>query len=315
MTPSLPPPRRPLHVAHVLRRAGQIGTLALALANLAGCGGEPEAFSEELTAEAEGAVVAGPLVIAYGSEPDQFGELRVPSCPGPHPVAVILHGGCWTTLFGYDLMSDMSEDLTSAGIATWNIEFRRITYGGTDDGHPETFRDVGMAIDALRTLAPVHDLDLDHVVTVGHSAGGHLAIWAAARPNLPTSSSIRGADPLPLSAAVSLAGVLDLADPVAVGACGTLAGQLLGGTPAEVPERYAETNPSELVPIGVPQSLIHGTADDVIPLSGSVNYRHHAHDAGDQVSLKKVHNADHFDVITPTSSKWPQVRARILQAF
>ncbi|MDI1445446.1 alpha/beta hydrolase [Polyangium sp. 6x1] len=287
----------------------------LALAGLVGCGGGPDDLPEALTEEAKNAVVAGPMLISYGPEPDQFGELRVPSGCGPHPVAVLIHGGCWTTVFGLELMSDMGEDLVSEGIATWNIEFHRITYGGSDDGHPETFLDVGAAIDELRALAPVYDLDLDHVAAVGHSAGGHLGIWAAARPNLPTSSSIRGADPLPLSAAVSLAGVLDIADPVARGACGTLADQLLGGTPADVPERYAEANPSELVPIGVRQVLVHGTADEIIPLSSSENYRDHAHAAGDQVSLKKVHGADHFDVITPASLKWPQVRARILSVF
>ncbi|WP_232379570.1 alpha/beta hydrolase family protein [Polyangium fumosum] len=316
MTYVLPSPRRVLHVARVLRRIGQIGGLALSLASLVGCGGDLGDPSEELTAEAQAAsCVAEPMLISYGSEPDQFGELRVPPGRGPHPVAVLLHGGCWTTIFGLEQMSDMGEDLTQRGIATWNVEFRRITYGGTDSGHPETFLDVGAAIDKLRTLAPIYDLDLDEVVTVGHSAGGHLGVWAAARPNLPTTSPIRGTNPLPLSAAVSLAGVLDIADPVARGACGTLADQLLGGTPTDVPERYAESNPSELVPIGVRQVLIHGTADDIIPLSSSENYREHARDAGDHVSLKKVHNADHFDVITPTSPKWPQVRGRILSAF
>ncbi|HVK63349.1 MAG TPA: alpha/beta hydrolase [Polyangium sp.] len=287
----------------------------LALASLVSCGGDPGEPFEELTAEAQAACVADPMLIAYGPEPDQFGELRVPPGHGPHPVAVLLHGGCWTTIFGFEQMSDMGEDLTRRGIATWNIEFRRITYGGSDSGHPETFLDVGAAIDKLRTLAPIHRLDLDQVVAVGHSAGGHLGVWAAARPLLPTTSSIRGANPLPLSAVVSLAGVLDIADPVARGACGTLADQLLGGTPTEVPERYAETNPTELVPIGVRQVLVHGTADAIIPFSSSDDYLDQARDAGDHVSLKKVHNADHFDVITPSSPKWPQVRARILSAF
>jgi len=214
-----------------------------------------------------------------------------------------------------DIMTPLSEDLTNEGLATWNVEFRRITMGKPESGYPGTFLDVGAAIDELRALAPVHDLDLDRVVAVGHSAGGHLALWAAARPRLPSTSGIRGSDPLPLRAVVSLAGVLDLADTKARGQCGKLADKLLGGTKAQVPERYAETNPAELVPIGVPQVLVHGTADDVVPVSGSEDHHARAHAAGDRVSLTTIQDGDHFDVITSASTKWPRVREQILALF
>ncbi len=310
-SPSRPPSR---HASRLVLRAGQIGQLSLALFALAACGGATEQPAEALAAEAQ-AVVSAPIRLPYGSDPSQFGELRVPSGPGPHPVVVILHGGCWLDLFGLDLMDTMSEDLTNEGLATWNIEYRRISLGSTAPGYPDMFLDVGAAIDELRALAPVYDLDLDRVATVGHSAGGHLAAWAAARPNLPTTSVIRGSDPLPLYGAVSLAGVLDLAQSLELDICVDLAGQLLGGTPAEVPERYAETSPAQLTPIGVRQVLVHGTADTIVPLVVSENYRDGAQGTGDKISLKKIQNGDHFDVIYPSSTKWPQVRERILGLF
>ncbi|MDI3282426.1 alpha/beta hydrolase [Polyangium sp. 15x6] len=228
---------------------------------------------------------------------------------------MVLHGGCWTTMVALDIMSPLSEALTNEGLATWNVEFRRITMGKSDSGYPDTFLDVGAAIDELRAIAPAYDLDLDRVKAVGHSAGGQLALWAAARPRLPETSGIRGSAPLPLRGVVSLAGVLDLADATARGLCGNLADQLLGGTKAQVPERYAETNPAELLPIGVRQVLVHGAADVVVPLSGSETYRARAYAAGDRISLTAIPDADHFDVITPSSTKWPQVRARILGIY
>lgn len=262
------------------------------------------------------AQVAAPIAIriAYGTDPLQFGDLRLPAGPGPHPVAVVIHGGCWFNLFGLELMDAMSATLTAAGVATWNIEYRRI--GDPGGGFPHTLTDAGLAVDTLRDLAPTYHLDLDRVITVGHSAGGHLALWVAARHRLPSDNPLRGTAPLPLSAAVALAGIPDLAESLQLNVCIGLAAALMGGTPAQVPERYAQASPSALVPLGLRQTLIHGTADDIVPLEMSTHYRAVVRAAGDRhVSLKKVHGADHFDVITPTSPKWPQVFERILAQF
>jgi acetyl esterase/lipase len=251
-----------------------------------------------------------PEHIMYGGDANQFGELRVPPGPGPHPVAVIIHGGCWLNIFGLDLMDHASDALTAAGLATWNIEYRRL--GDLEGGYPNTFTDVGLAIDTVRDLAPHCNLDLGKVITVGHSAGGHLGVWAAARHRLPPDHPLRGSDPLPLFAVVSLAGILNLAESVEMEVCGDLAEQLLGG-PQKASERYAETSPSELVPLGVRQVLIHGTSDAIVPLMISQHYRRVARAAGDRhVQLKKIHDGDHFDVIDPSSSKWPQVIERIV---
>jgi len=288
--------------------------LALSLVALGGCA-SPEGNKASTPAPSSSAVTEDPTVapvrIAYGPDSLQFGELRVPPGPGPHPVAVVIHGGCWLDQYGLDLMTDMSEVFKGAGIATWNIEYRRI--GDTGGGYPNTLTDVGMAVDKVRELAPTHRLDLKRVVTVGHSAGGHLAVWVAARPKLPAGSALRGSDPLPISAAVSLAGILDLAESLDLKVCNGLAAKLLGGAPAEVPGRYAEASPSKLLPIGVRQVLIHGAADTIVPLAMSQHYLDAAKAAGDAgVELKAIAGGDHFDVIKPSSPKWPEVMAPIV---
>ncbi len=248
----------------------------------------------------------GPLRIAYGPGPLQFGDLRLPSGTGPHPVIVVLHGGCWINFYGLDLMHDMSAALTAEGFATWNVEYRRL--GDADCKYPNTFLDVGMAVDHVRKLAVDHPLDLSRVTTVGHSAGGHLAVWVAARQKLNATNPLHGTDPLPIKAAVSLAGVLDLAESLNLGVCNGTASQLLEGTPSEVPARYAEASPRQLLPIGVSQKLVHGNADTLVPLVMSQHYWDAAKGAGEaNVTLDVIDGADHFDVITPSSTKWPAV--------
>jgi acetyl esterase/lipase len=287
--------------------------LSLALSVLSICGHPGGHEPAVPAAEAQGALSTA-VRIAYGSDPLQFGDLRLPSGPGPYPVAVVIHGGCWFNMFGLEFMDAMSDILTTAGVATWNIEYRRI--GDPGGGFPNTLTDVGLAVDTVRELASTYHLDLGRVITVGHSAGGHLALWVAARHRLPAGNPLRGADPLPLSAAVALAGIPNLAESLDLNVCSGLAAVLMQGTPDEIPELYAEASPSELVPLGLRQTLIHGTADTIVPLEMSEHYRDAAHDAGDhQVSLKKVHDAGHFDMIEPTSPKWSQVFERIIEQF
>lgn len=252
--------------------------------------------------------------IAYGADPLQFGDLRLPSGPGPHPVAVLIHGGCWFNLFGLELMDAMSATLTAAGVATWNIEYRRV--GDPGGGFPNTLTDVGMAVDFVRDLAPTYHLDLHRVITVGHSAGGHLGVWVGARHLLPLGEPLRGPDPLRLRAAVPLAGIMNLATYLNLNLCGEFVDDLMGGTPADVPERYALASPSALLPIRLATTLVQGTLDDIVPLELAEQYRKDARDAGDRhVHLKKIHGADHFAVITPTSLAWPKVQKAILKAL
>jgi acetyl esterase/lipase len=227
---------------------------------------------------------------------------------------VVIHGGCWTSLVGLDFNDAMSAALTAAGIATWNIEYRRIQDPG--GGYPNTLIDVGLAVDTVRDLASSYDLNLDRVITVGHSAGGHLGVWVGTRHLLPVGHSLRGPDPLPLHATVALAGIMNLAAYLDSNECGEFVDDFLGGTPAEVPERYALASPSELLPIGLDTTLVQGMRDTIVPPALAEAYRKDAKAAGDHhVKLKKIHAADHFDVITPTSPAWPKVQKAILKAL
>ncbi|TKC95867.1 alpha/beta hydrolase family protein [Polyangium fumosum] len=301
------PPRSCLRDAR--RRVGLVVSLVLS----AGCAGPEASKPPEPAASSSsaGGPPAGPLHLAYGPDPSQIGDLRLPQGEGPHPVMVILHGGCWSSGYGKDLMDGMSESLTKAGFATWNVEYRRLGHAG--GGYPGTLTDVGLAVDALRDLAPTHHLDTTKVFAVGHSAGGHLAVWVAARPNLAEGHPLRGADPLPLTGAVALAGVLDLAESVDLGVCGGAAAKLLGGSPTDVPARYAEASPRALLPLGVRQILVHGADDNIVPLVMSTHYQDAAKAAGEKdIPLKVVEGGDHFDMIEPSSTKWPDVSQAIV---
>lgn len=300
------------------RRFWLFGLISSSLAFLAGCvGSESNKSTASSVTSSTSATSTGPdvvsssLRIAYGSDPLQFGELRLPKGSGPFPVVVILHGGCWVNFYGLDLMHDMSEALTAEGFATWNVEYRRLGDAGAE--YPNTFLDVGLAVDHVRKLANEYPLDLTKVTTVGHSAGGHLAVWVSARPKLDAKSPLHGTDPLPIRAAIALAGVLDLEESLNLGVCGGTAAKLLQGTPAEVPTRYAEASPRSLLPIGVEQVLVHGTSDTLVPFVMSEHYLTAAKTAGEgKISLVSVEGGDHFDVITPSSSKWPTVMKSIV---
>jgi len=231
--------------------------------------------------------------LAYGPEPLQFGELYVPGSPGPHPTVILIHGGYWRARYKLDLMDGLAEDLAGRGIAAWNIEYRRV--GDVGGGWPATLNDVLRATQFIEQIARSYAIDLDRVAVAGHSAGGHLALWAAAQ------------DKTPFCRAISLAGVTDLkrAFELHLGAGATE--QFLGGAPDEVPDRYGATSPIELLPIRAPQLLIHGTSDDVVPIELSDRFGA----VSKNCELVRLEGADHFDVIDPRSPYWPVVMARL----
>jgi len=238
--------------------------------------------------------------IAYGGDPLQFGELRLPPGKGPHPVAVVIHGGCWQAAFNLDHIGSLSAALAQAGIAAWTIEYRRI--GNPGGGWPGTFQDAGRGVDHLRELAKKYPLDLGRVVVMGHSAGGHLALWVAARRRLPKDSPVAAADPLPLRGVVALAGVPDLRKGAAQRVCGNAVEQLVGS-----PERYRHASPAELLPLGVEQILVHGALDSIVPPTLSEDYAAAARRAGDRVKMRILPDAGHFELIAPKSAAWPAV--------
>jgi acetyl esterase/lipase len=252
--------------------------------------------------------------IAYASvDPLQFGELRLPHGDGPFPLAIVIHGGCWlANSVSLRSTNRLASALRDAGIATWNIEYRRV--GDAGGGWPGTFRDVSAGTDFARTLAERYPLDLSRVIVVGHSAGAHLALWVAARSKLPSDSALYSESPLELRGVVALAGpgdlrTLRLADSIC--GPGTLE-TLLGGTLATVPQHWAEGSPAALLPLGVPQTLIVGTSDRVIPSRIVEAYERAAQAAGDRAELVEVAGADHMQLIAPGSQAWPTVLANVL---
>ena len=248
--------------------------------------------------------------IAYGPDPMQFGQLWSPAGKGPHPVVIMIHGGCWlASLPGVELMAYISEDLRRRGVAVWNIEYRRV--GGAGGGYPGTFQDVGRGADYLRVIAKTEPLDPRHVVIVGHSAGGQLALWTAVRRRLPKRDPLFASAPLTVSGVVTLAGINDLAAYRAGGpdACGgpDTVDQLVGADARRGQDVYADTSPSALVPIGVKQAVISGVLDPIVPARFGDAYAAKARAAGDAVQTLDIDGAGHFELIDPTSQAWRRI--------
>jgi acetyl esterase/lipase len=247
--------------------------------------------------------------IAYGSEPQQFGDLRIPAGHGPHPVVIGIHGGYWRARYDLAHFGFVCAALTAVGFATWNIEYRRT--GEPGGGWPGTFQDVGAAANHLRILAPHYHLALDHVLALGHSAGGHLAFWLAGRHKIDPASPMYSPEPLRLSGAVALAGAVDLRRAWTLGLSNNATGLLMGGSPTEYPERYAVGSPYDLLPLGIRQFLIHGTADADLPLEISERYVRRAAATGDAATLLTLPDVGHFELIDPDSQAWPTVLSTI----
>lgn len=246
----------------------------------------------------------------YGQGEFQFGDLRLPdNTDGPFPVVILIHGGFWKARYALDLMHSLAEDLAQRGVATWNIEYRRVKYedkpGNPGGGWPGTFLDVANAADYLRTIADQYKLDLKKVVAIGHSAGGHLALWLVARHKLPKDSPLSTTtEPLQLAGTISLAGANDLKLMWEVRKEDSPVANFLDGTPAEQPERYRLGSPREWLPLGVPQILVHGDQDINVPIELSRSYYVAAQAAGDNIKFIELPGVEHFALINPQSQAW-----------
>jgi acetyl esterase/lipase len=228
------------------------------------------------------------------------GELYLPpTAAGPHPVAVVLHGGFWRDRYDRHLMDDLCRDLAGRGVAAWNVEYRRMRRFRHVGGWPETLEDVASAIDHLAALAQDGaELDLGRVAAIGHSAGGHLALWAAARPALPAGAP--GARPtVTVTHAVGQAPVSDLVEAAELGLGQGAASCFLGGSPSRRPERYALASPRARLPLGVPTLLVHGERDETVPAAMSRAFAAAAGAAGDRCDLALLPDDGHFECIDP----------------
>jgi acetyl esterase/lipase len=225
--------------------------------------------------------------LAYGPEPKQFGDLRLPGVDRRWPLAVVVHGGAWKATYNLIHTGHLCIALGKAGIATWNVEYR--SCGDVDGPWPGAGVDVAAAVTFVDELVERYPLDPERVVLVGHSAGGHLALWAAKRAQLPV---------------VALAGVSDLRESAErIGPDGPVA-TFMGGMPDEVPDRYAEASPRERLPLGVRQILVHGTKDPEVPYAMSERY---VEAAGGEAELVTLEGAAHFEPIDPKAREWPRI--------
>jgi acetyl esterase/lipase len=237
------------------------------------------------------------MIHTYGPHPDQYAEL-LHAKGEPLGVAVVIHGGFWRAAYDASLGREMASDLADRGWSSYNIEYRRVGGGG---GWPTTLQDVADAIDLLSDL----DLNLSRVVAIGHSAGGHLAAWAAGRAALPAAAP--GCSPrVALTGVVAQAGVLDLRTGAETGVGGTAIPDLLGGMPGQVPERYAWADPIAAVPLPVPVVCVHSRSDDSVPFAQSEAYVAAARRAGGAAELLEF-DGDHMAHIDPGSTAWDSV--------
>jgi acetyl esterase/lipase len=243
---------------------------------------------------------------SYGADPSQYAELFLPNQRTHAGIVVIIHGGFWRAAYGAELGVPLARDLTQRGWTCWNLEYRRHGNGG---GWPETFEDVAAGIDQLAEVAADFRLDLDRVVALGHSAGGHLAVWAAGRGNLPEDAP--GAHPkVRLTGVVSQSGLLNLGAACDQWLSDGAVMEFLGGTPIEVPRRYELADPLRQVPLPVPVYAVHAVNDTTVPFSQSEEYVAAAHQTGGQAELVSV-PGDHMDLIDPKSEAFAECRRQL----
>ena len=239
----------------------------------------------------------GGVRVPYGPDPLQFAELWRPANV-PRGTLVSVHGGCWQTeIADRSIMDWACADLAARGWAVWNVEYRGIDRPG--GGWPGTFLDVGAAADALRG----QDVASDRVVALGHSAGGHLALWLAGRARLPRTSPLWRPDPLPLHAVLCLGGLPDL-ELVSRPPHDTCDNDPVPRLVGDRPDRFADTSPAELLPFSAAQVLVNTTLDHIAPPVLATRWAARAAAAGCAAQLVTVPDEGHVELIAPGSAAW-----------
>ncbi|MGA2519529.1 MAG: alpha/beta hydrolase [Acidimicrobiales bacterium] len=242
----------------------------------------------------------------YGPHRSNVADLWLPDAGrGDVPVVVLVHGGFWRAAYTKVLMNGLAQSVNERGWAAWNIEYRRLGAVGGGGGWPTTFDDVDAAVDHLATL---QRLDLGRVVVCGHSAGGHLALWTAARHAEAKRATASG---VTVRGALSLAGIVDLREADRLHLGGDATARLLGGHWEQQEARYRQASPAALLPLGVPQVLVHGLDDGVVPATMSEEYHVRASQAGDAVRYLPVDGAGHRDLIAAGGRGWGEALAQL----
>lgn len=245
--------------------------------------------------------------LAYAPGKRQFGELRLPpGVPGPYPVAVIVHGDCWASPRGIDTVRPLAAALSELGVATWTVEYRQPASKGGSDAWVDAYRDVAHALDHLRVLAQTHALDLQRVATIGHGGGGAMALWLASRARIPEGDPLYIRNPLKIHAAIGLAAATDL-----LAADGNRCVAAMQGQASSL----ASVSPAALLPLGVPQWLIHGANDGEIPPQAIIDYVSAARESGDAAVLAISANAGHLEPILPAGATWLAVQQAVIDAL
>jgi acetyl esterase/lipase len=234
--------------------------------------------------------------LVYGADANQFGELRLPKTQGLRPVLMNIHGGFWRAKYDLSHAGHLCAALTAKGLATWNLEYRRV--GNQGGGWPGTFEDVVNGYRFLRQVTRRYNLDTNRVVVMGHSAGGQLALCLAAHE-------------LSVKNAVSLAGVVDLDRAWELHLSNDAVVEFLGGKPNEVADHYHEADPVQLQISKATEWLIHGSADNVVPPDFSRKYVEQKAKRGENVHLLEIQKAGHFELIDPRSTAWKQVEKTV----
>lgn len=236
--------------------------------------------------------------ISYGSDANQFGEIRLPKTKGTFPVVMNIHGGFWRAQYDLAHAGHLCAALTAKGLATWNVEYRRV--GNHGGGWPGTFEDIRNAYRFISQIAGKYHLDAEKVLVMGHSAGGELALCLAAHEAT-------------LKRVVSLAGVVDLQQAWELHLSKDAVVEFLGGKPNEVREHYREADPMKIsIPRATTQWLIHGAEDDVVPANFSRNYTEQKKQRGEDVHYLEISTAGHYDLIDPHSRAWPKVENTVM---
>ncbi|HKF21725.1 MAG TPA: alpha/beta fold hydrolase [Candidatus Angelobacter sp.] len=232
----------------------------------------------------------------YGRDPNQFVDVRLPSGKGPHPVVFFIHGGYWRAKYDLSYAGHLCHALKNEGIATWNVEYRRV--GNPGGGWPGTFKDIRAAFQALMATTETDQhtrLDRKRLCVAGHSSGGQLALCLAAH-----SPSV--------TRVLSLAGVLDLRRGWEMHLSNDAVAEFLGGPPSQAREHYREASPAEQLIPQATQKLVHGTADEDVPYEIASSYAEQKRKMGERVELITLAQVGHYEIVDPSSAVWSRVR-------